>query len=72
MDGEDTPHDILINRYAEGQSNPLSDSRAAPEGIVLFGSDNRINEFLGGTLRAGFAPAFPRKEQTVLAFVSIW
>jgi len=68
MLGQDTPHYVFIDRDAECQSNLLSDSRAAPEGIALFGSDDRINELLGRALGTGLAPAFGREEQAILAF----
>ena len=67
MRGEDAPNDVFIDADAEGQSNLLSDARAAPEGIALFGGDNRVNEFLRGALGTGLAPAFRREEQAVLA-----
>src|SRR5215472_1783691 len=67
MGGQDAPNDVFIDRDAERQSNLLSDSRAAPGGIALFGGDDRVNEFLRRTLGTGFAPTFRREEQAVLA-----
>jgi hypothetical protein len=68
MGGQDPPDDVFIDGDAECQSNLLSDSRAAPEEIALFGSNNRINEFFGRTLRTGLAPAFRQEDQAILAF----
>ena len=67
MRGQDTPNDVLIEGDAKRPSNLLSDAWAAPEGIALFGGDDRVNEFLGRTLGTGLAPAFRREEQAVLA-----
>jgi len=53
MGGQDAPNDVFIDRDAERQSNLLSDSRAAPGGIALFGGDDRVNEFLRRTLGTG-------------------
>src|SRR6516165_3472707 len=66
MRGQDAPNDVLIEGDAKRPSNLLSDAWAAPEGIALFGGDDRLNEFLGGTLGTGLAPAFGREEQAVL------
>ena len=67
MRGQDAPNEVFIDGEAEGQSDLLSDSGAAPGGIALFGGDNRFSEFLGRTLGTGLAPAFRREEQAVLA-----
>ena len=67
MSGQDAPNDVFIDGEAERQSNLLSDSRAAPEGIALLGGDDRINEFLGRTLGTGLARAFRGEKQPVLA-----
>ena len=67
MSGQDAPHDVFIDRDAEGPSNLLSDSRAAPEGIALLGGDNRINEFFARALGTGLGPPFRGEEQAVLA-----
>ncbi|HEY6290094.1 MAG TPA: hypothetical protein VI455_00830 [Terriglobia bacterium] len=67
MGGQDAANEVLVDWDAERQSNLLSDSWAAPGGIVLFGGDDRVNEFLGRTLGTGLAPAFRREEQAVLA-----
>ena len=67
MRGQDAPNDVFIDGDAERQSNLLSDSRAAPGGIALLGGENRVNEFLGGTLGTGLAPAFRGEKQAVLA-----
>ena len=66
MLGQDTPNDVFIDGDGEGQSNLLSDSRAAPGRIVLFGSDNRVDEFFGRTLGTGLGPTFRREEQAIL------
>ena len=63
----DAPNDVFIDGDAERQSNLLSDSRAAPGGIALFGGDNRVGEFFGRTLGTGLAPAFRGERQAVLA-----
>ena len=67
MSGQDAPNDVFIDGEAERQSNLLSDSRAAPGGIALLGGENRVNEFFGGTLGTGLAPAFRGEKQAVLA-----
>jgi hypothetical protein len=67
MGGQDAPHHVFVDWDAERQSNLLSDSRAAPGGIALFGGDDRVNKFFGRTLGTGLAPAFRREEQAVLA-----
>ena len=67
MSGQDAPNDVFIDGEAERPSNLLSDSRAAPGGIGLFGGENRVNEFFGGTLGTGIAPAFRGEKQSVLA-----
>src|SRR5215469_6802272 len=64
--GQDAPNEVFIDRDAERQSNLLSDSGAAPGGIALFGSVDRVHESLGRTLGPGLAPAFRREEQAVL------
>ena len=45
MRGQDAPNDVLIEGDAKRPSNLLSDARATPEGIALFGGDDRLNEF---------------------------
>ena len=67
MRGQDPPNHVFIDGDAERQSNLLSDSRAAPRGIALFGGDDRVNEFPRRTLGTGLAPAFRGEEQAVLA-----
>ena len=67
MSGQDAPNDVFIDGEAERQSKLLSDARAAPRGIALLGSENRVNEFFGGTLGTGLVPAFRGEEQAVLA-----
>jgi hypothetical protein len=67
MGGQDAPHHVFIDRDAERPCNLLSDARAAPRGIALFGGDDRVNEFFGRTLGTGLAPAFRGEEQAVLA-----
>ena len=67
MGGQDAPNDVFIDGDAKGPTNLLSDSRAAPGGIALFGGDNRINEFFRRTLGTGLGPGFQREEQAVLA-----
>ena len=67
MSGQDASNNVFIDGVAERQSNLLSDSRAAPEGIALLGSDDRVNEFFGGTLGTGLALAFRGEKQAVLA-----
>jgi len=65
--GENPSNDIFIDGDAERPGNLLSDSRAAPGGIALFGGDNRINEFFGRAPGTGLEPALRREEQAVLA-----
>ena len=67
VSGQDAPNDGFIDGNAERQSNLLSDSRAAPGGIALLGSENRVNEFFGGTLETRLAPAFRGEKPAVLA-----
>jgi hypothetical protein len=67
MSGQDAPNDVFIDGDAERQSNLPSDSRAAPRGIALLGGENCVNEFFGGTLGTGLAPAFWGEKQAVLA-----
>src|SRR6516225_12327761 len=66
MRGQDTPNDVLIEGDAKRPSNLLSDAWAAPEGIALFGGDDRVNEFFRWTLGTGLPPAFRGEEQAVL------
>ena len=65
--GENPSNDIFIDGDAERPGNLLRDSRAAPGGIALLGSDNRINEFFGRAPGTGLEPALRREEQSVLA-----
>ena len=57
---------------AKRPSNLLSDARATPEGIALFGGDDRLNEFLGRPLGTGLGPAFRGEEQAVLVLSQDW
>ena len=72
MSSQDAANEVLIDGEAERQSNLLSDSRAAPRGIALLGGENRVNEFFGGTLGTGLAPAFRGEKQWYLRLVRIW
>ena len=58
MSGQDAPNDVFIEGGAERQSNLLSDPRAAPRGIALLSGENRVDEFFGGTIGTGLAPAY--------------
>ena len=50
MSGQDAPHHVFVDWDAERQSNLLSDSRAAPEGIALFG--RKVQQLKPGIVRA--------------------
>ena len=67
MSSQNAPDEVFINGDAERQSNLLGDARAAPGGIALFGGDNCVNEFFGGTLGTGLAHGFRGEKQVVLA-----
>jgi hypothetical protein len=51
--GEDTPHDVLVDGNAEGQGDLLSNPGATPRRIPLFHVDDRGHDFLSGSLWTG-------------------
>ena len=47
--GEDAPHDVLVDRNAEGQGNLLSDPGTTPGRIPLFHVNDRGDDVLSGS-----------------------
>jgi hypothetical protein len=65
--GENPPNHVFVDGDVESQGNLLGNAGAAPGGIALLSGENRANEFFGGTLGTGLAPASRGEKQAVLA-----
>jgi len=63
--GEDAAHDVLVDGNAEGQGDLLSDPGTTPGRIPLFHVDDRGDDFLGGSLWAGFRRHPGREEPPI-------
>jgi len=51
MLGQDSAHDIIINIKAKGVRDLLRDACTAETGISVFHLDNKMDDFLGRSLR---------------------
>ena len=68
MNAQYSANIILVDFDAESQGDLLGNSWATPVGITPFHFNDRVDEFLIRSFRAGQTPALGRKQHAVLSF----
>src|SRR5215469_9610371 len=68
MFSKNSPHDVLVDVHAEGQSNLLGNSRTTPARVTSFHFNDGIDQLFGRSLQTRPTSAPRGKQHAVLSF----